>query len=312
MSSATWSLTDLGDQSRKTFLVTGVTSGLGQITATELARRGARVVLAARSADKLSTLTSQLRKEIQSADLEELVVDLADLSSVRAAAQAATGLGPIDVLINNAGVMATPQRTTVDGLDLQMATNHFGPFLLTGLLLPQLIASGDGRVVSVASSAHRWAPSPPLHEPRVPLRKYRRWQVYGQSKLANLLFTYEFDRRARQAGLPVKALAAHPGYSATHLLAHGQTLKGSGPVSSILDAAMKFGAQRPEMGALPSLMAATEDLPGGTYVGPNGPGEFRGFPHVVTPRRMALDESAQKRLWEISEEAVGWTWPGEV
>nr|WP_218855818.1 oxidoreductase [Nocardioides daedukensis] len=305
-------MTDLGDQSGKTFLVTGVTSGLGQITATELARRGARVVLAARSVDKLSTLTSQLRKEIPSADLEELVVDLSDLSSVRAAAQAAAGLGPIDVLINNAGVMATPQRTTVDGLDLQMATNHFGPFLLTGLLLPQLVASGDGRVVSVASSAHRWAPSAPLHEPKVPLKKYRRWQVYGQSKLANLLFTYELDRRARQAGLPLTALAAHPGYSATHLLAHGQTLKGSGPVSSILDAAMKFGAQRPEMGALPSLMAATADLPGGTYVGPNGPGEFRGFPHVVTPRRMALDESAQKRLWEISEETVGLTWPGEV
>jgi NAD(P)-dependent dehydrogenase (short-subunit alcohol dehydrogenase family) len=310
--SSPWSLLDLGDQTGRTFLVTGVTSGLGEATARELARKGGRVILAARSADKLAASARALRAEVPDAILEELVIDLADLTSVRAAARGAADLGPIDVLINNAGVMATPQRTTVDGLDLQMATNHFGPFLLTGLLLPQLVASGNGRVVSVSSNAHHRARKAPLDEPRQPPSHYRRWSVYCQSKLANLLFTFEFERRARQTSLPVEALAAHPGYSATHLLSHGQTLKGSGPVSSILDAVMKAGAQRPEMGALPTLMAATADLPGGTYVGPDGPGEFRGFPHVVRPSRLARDEAAQRRMWEISEATVGWTWPGSV
>ncbi|MDT0203455.1 oxidoreductase [Nocardioides sp. AE5] len=305
----TWTLADLGDQSGKTFLVTGATSGLGQVTATELARAGARVVLAARSPGKLATTQRAIASVVPGADLADLLVDLADLSSVRAAAKEAATLGPIDVLVNNAGVMATPQRRTVDGLDLQLGTNHFGPFLFTGLLLDQLVASGAGRVVTVSSNAHLRARKAPLHDPHQPVPGYNRWSVYCGSKLANLLFTYELDRRARAAGLPVQALAAHPGYAATHLLAHGQTLKGSGAASSILDAVMKVGAQSAEMGALPTLMAATADLPGGTYVGPRGFGGFRGLPEVVKPSRLARDEAAQRAMWELSETTVGWAWP---
>lgn len=305
----TWSPDDLGDQSGKTFLVTGVTSGLGWETAWQLARHGARVVLAARNRTKLAPMADQMRAGIRGAVVEELVVDLADLDSVRKAGAAAARLGSIDVLVNNAGVMATPARRTAQGLDLQLGTNHFGPFLLTGLLLPQLAASGDGRVVSVASSLHHFARSAPLEDPFSTPGRYHRWQVYAQSKLANLLFTLELDRRLREGGLPVKALAAHPGYAATHLLAYGQTMKGSGRLTSILDAAMKAGAQPPEMGALPSLMAATEDLPGGTYVGPSGFRELRGLPTVVKPSRLARDRAAQRELWEISEKTVGLTYP---
>lgn len=305
----TWSLDDLPDLSQKTFLVTGVTSGLGRETALELVRHGARVILAARSKDRLEALGEQLRRESPDGSLEELLVDLADLQSVRKAAAAAGRLGPIDVLVNNAGVMATPARRTVDRLDLQMGTNHFAPFLLTGLLMPQLAASGDGRVVSVASSMHHFARSAPLGDPFAVSKRHRRWQVYAQSKLANLLFTLELDRRLRDADLPVRALAAHPGYSATHLLAYGQTMRSSGRVTSILDAVMKASAQPPEMGALPTLMAATHDLPGGTYTGPSGFRELRGLPTVVKPSRLARDRGAQRELWEISEKTVDIAYP---
>lgn len=304
-----WDLSQMPDQAGRTILVTGVTSGLGTHTARELARRGARVVLAARSADKLAATRAALLEELPEAAFEELVVDLSSLESVRRAAAEAERFGALDVLVHNAGVMATPERRTVDGLDLQMGTNHFGPFLMTGLLLPQLIASGDGRVVSVASNAHHLTKVAPLWDPREPQGRYKRWVVYSQSKLANLLFTYEFDRRARAAGIPVRGLAAHPGYAATHLLSYGQTLKGSGGLTSILDAAMKAGAQSAEMGALPTLMATTDDLPGGTYCGPGGLRQMRGLPRVVGSNRLSRDEENQRRLWEISEETVGLTYP---
>lgn len=307
---ATWSLADMPDQSGRTAMVTGCTSGIGRHTALELARHGARVLLAARSEEKLADTAAALRDAVPDAKLEQVRVDLADLASVRHAAADATRLGPIHVLINNAGVMATPERRTTDGLDLQMATNHFGPFLFTGLLLPQLVAAGDARVVTVSSNGHKLARSAPVRDPRREHRAgYRRWDVYCQSKLANLLFTYELDRRCRGAGLPVKGLAAHPGYAATHLLAYGQTLRASGRATSILDAAMRATAQSAEMGALPSLMAATADLPGSTYCGPSGPVELRGLPRVVRSTRRSRDPEAQRRLWEISEETVGLRWP---
>jgi len=305
----TWGPADIGDQTGRTFVVTGCTSGIGQHTVIGLARHGARVVLAARSADKITDTAAVIRREVPDADLEQVVIDLSDLDSVRHGAAEVARLGPIDVLVNNAGVMATRRQRTVDGLDLQMATNHFGPFLFTGLLLPQLVAAGDARVVAVSSNGHRMARSAPLGDPRSEPRHCSRWRVYGQTKLANLLFTYELDRRAREAGLPLTAVAAHPGYSATHLLSYGQTMKGSGGLTSILDATMRATAQSAEMGALPTLMAATAALPGGTYIGPNGIGEWRGSPHVVTSSRLARDPKAARRLWEISEETVGLSWP---
>ena len=186
------------------------------------------------------------------AELTRLVVDLADLDSVRHAGGRAASLGPIDVLVNNAGVMGTPYHRTRDGLELQMATNHFGPFLLTGLLLPQLVASEDARVVTVSSPMHRLARKAPLGDPTRKQGRYARWIAYSQTKLANLLFTYELERRCREAELPIKALAAHPGFAGTHLAANGQYGRSSGGIASILDAAVKAVSQSPAAGAWPT------------------------------------------------------------
>ena len=305
-----WRLEDIPDQAGRTVLVTGTTlGGLGHHTALELARRGARVVLAGRNPERLIETEKTILPEVPAAQLEQLQVDLADQGSIRRAAMEAVGLGPIDVLVNNAGVMGTPYERTVDGLELQMATNHFGPFLLTGLLLPQLVASEAATVVTVSSLMHRVARTAPLGDPRSPEGHYRRWPTYSRSKLANLLFTYELDRRARRAELPVKALAAHPGFAGTHLAANGQYGRSSGGLASILDATIRAVSQPADMGAWPTLMAATADLPGSTYCGPSGWAEQRGLPAVVGSTRLSHDEAAQRRLWEISEDTTGVRYP---
>lgn len=305
-----WKLADIPDQSGRTIVVTGPTrGGLGHYTALELARRGARVVLAGRTPAKVEETAAAIRAEVPAATLEALHLDLASLSSVRAAAGAAEQLGAIDVLINNAGVMGTPYSRTADGLELQMATNHFGPFLLTGLLLPQLVASGDGRVVAVSSAFHKIARRAPLDDPRQETGRYHRWHVYARSKLANLLFTAELDRRLRAKELPVRALAAHPGFAGTHLAANGQYGRSAGGIASILDATIKAVSQPAAAGAWPTLMAATDDLPGDTYVGPSGLQEMSGVPQVVGRTRLARDPSAQRELWAISERTTDITYP---
>ncbi|WP_028643922.1 oxidoreductase [Nocardioides sp. URHA0020] len=306
-----WDPADIPDQAGRTVLVTGTTvGGLGHHTALELARRGARVIITGRSPERLSESERAIRTEVSTALLETVELDLADLSSVRRAAAAVAGLGPIDVLVNNAGVMGTSYQRTADGLELQLGTNHFGPFLLTGLLLPQLVASEDGRVVSVSSQMHRVARSAPLGDPMVQSGRYQPWPTYGQSKLANLLFAYELDRRLRAAELPVRALAAHPGFASTHLAANGQYGRASGGRASILDGAIKLvSPNTAEWGAWSTLMAATADLPGATYVGPDGIAEFFGRPRVVTSNKLSYDEHAQRRLWEISETTTGITYP---
>ena len=305
-----WQLSDIPDQAGRTVLVTGSTvGGLGHHAAIELARRGAAVVLGGRSPERLAEAEAAIREEVPEAELSTLVVDLADLTSVRQAAQRAEPIGPIHRLNNNAGVMATPYSRTSDGFELQMATNHFGPFLLTGLLLPQLEASGDGRVVTVSSLMHRVARHAPLGDPRRQHGRYSRWPAYAATKLANLLFTFELDRRCRAAGLPVRALAAHPGYAGTHLVANGPFRRAGAVISSIAHGANRALAQPPSAGALPLLMAATDDLPGGTYCGPGGPGEVRGQPRIVGTTRLARDERAQRELWELSERAVGLSYP---
>lgn len=306
-----WSLADIPDQAGRTAVVTGPSvGGLGHHTALELARRGARVVLAGRTLAKLEETAATIREEVPAAGVELLEVDLSDLGSVRRTGAAAAHLGPIDLLVNNAGVMGTPRRRTADGLDLQLATNHFGPFLLTGLLLPQLVASEAATVVTVSSIYHRYAGRPPLDDPTRPGRgPYRKWRVYGQSKLANLLFTLELDRRCREAGVPVKALAAHPGFAGTHLAANGQYGRSSGGVASVLDAAIRAVSQSAAAGAWPTLMAATADLPGGTYVGPSGPAEMGGTPQVTTGSRLSRDETAARQLWALSERTTGIEYP---
>lgn len=305
-----WQLADIPDQAGRTVLVTGTTlGGLGHHTALELARRGARVVLAGRSPERLAETDATIREEVPAARLEQLRVDLASLASVRAAAAEAAGLGPLHVLVNNAGVMGTPYRRTEDGLELQLATNHFGPFLLTGLLLPQLVASEDARVVMVASLFHRMARSAPLEDPRQQRGRYARWPAYARTKLANLLFTYELERRCRERGLPVRALAAHPGFAGTHLAANGAYGRATGGIASILDATVRAVSQPAAMGAWPTLMAATADLPGGTFCGPGGPGEMGGAPVVVGSSRLSHDADAQRRLWQVSEEVTGLRYP---
>lgn len=309
MSGTAWTTDDIGDLSGQTAVVTGPSlGGLGFHTALELGRRGALVVLAGRTPAKLDAAAEAIAAEVPGAAVDTLVVDLSDLASVRAAGQAAGELGPIHLLVNNAGIMASPFHRTVDGLESQMATNHFGPFLLTGLLLDQLVASGEGRVVTLSSQMHRVARSAPLGDPRA-RRRYSRWRVYSRTKLANLLFTFELDRRLRRAGLPVIALAAHPGLAGTHLAVNGQLGSPEGRRAAILDAAIKAISQAASAGAWPALMAATADLPGGTYVGPGGPGQAGGRPRVVDTAPLARDEMAQRRLWETSEETVGLSWP---
>ena len=306
-----WTTADIPDLAGRTILVTGTTvGGLGHHTALELARRGARVVLTGRSAERVDATEQAILAEVATATLEKVELDLADLASVRRAAATVAGMGPLAALVNNAGVMGTPYHRTVDGFELQMATNHFGPFLLTGLLLPQLSASADARVVTVSSQMHRIARSAPLDDPRSPHGRYQRWPAYGRSKLANLLFTYELERRLRRAELPVKALAAHPGFAATHLAANGQYGRSSGGIASILDGAIRVVSPNTAAeGAWPTLMATTADLPGATYVGPDGFMEWGGHPRVTTSNKLSHDETAQRRLWQLSEQAVGITYP---
>ena len=303
----TWSPDDIGDLSGKRFLVTGVTSGIGTRTAYELARRGAEVVLAARSPAKLAATRAELSEEIPEARLRDLIVDVSEMSSIRRAAEQIADIGPIDVLINNAGVMAPPYTRTGDGFELQFATNHLGPFLLTGLLLPQLIASRHGRVVALASQAHRLARGAPLTDPRIEPKRYRRWRTYAKSKLADLLFSFELDRRLRAKGLPVISLAAHPGYSATELMGAGRATEARR--AAVLQGAFELFGQPPAMGAWPTLMAATAPVPGSTYIGPSGRLEFRGSPEIVRPARTARDPEAMRALWELSEQATGIAYP---
>jgi NAD(P)-dependent dehydrogenase (short-subunit alcohol dehydrogenase family) len=298
---------ELPDQTGRTALVTGCTrGGLGYATSLELARNGAHVILAGRTEARLEEAEHAIRAELPQASLDRLVVDLADLGSVR---RAAGEVDALDLLVNNAGVMAPPYSRTSDGFESQLGTNHLGPFLLTGLLLPHLVESGAGRIVTVSSLMHRNAGTAPLGDPLVPEDGYSRWQVYSQTKLANLLFTFEADRRLREAGLPVTALAAHPGFSGTHLVVNGQLGHASGLVASIMDAAVKVVSQSAADGALPTLMAATADLPGGSYCGPAGFQEWRGQPRLVDTTALARDEEAQRQLWELSEDAVGLRWP---
>lgn len=308
----TWTPDRMPELTGRTAVVTGPTiDGLGYFTALELLRRGARVVIAGRSTTRLDQSRAGLLREVPDGEVEVLELDLSSLDAVRTAADAAGGLGAIDLLVNNAGVMATPYARTVDGLEIQLATNHFGPFLLAGLLLPQLVKSGDARVVTVSSTAHRIARSAPLGDPRTEPGRYgpvRTWQVYGQSKLANLLFTYELERRLREAELPVRALAAHPGVATTRLVRNGplQRLRLGRP---IVETAMRAAFQTPAAGAWPTLMAATADLPGGTFTGPGRLGELAGPAQVVTSSERSHSLADQQALWELSERTVGLRYP---
>ena len=296
MSTHKWTATDLPDLAGRTAVVTGANSGIGRSAAQALARAGAHVVLAVRDTARGEAAAAGMPGAV-----ETRALDLADLASVRAFA--GDWDGELDLLVNNAGIMAVPEGRTKDGFELQFGTNHLGHFALTNLLLPHV----TGRVVTVASSAHRMG-SIALDDLNWERRPYNAWRAYGQSKLSNLLFTLELERRLIAAGSPVRALAAHPGYAATNLQGHtGNRLHRLG-----MAIGNRIIAQDDEHGAWPTLYAATQDLPGGSYVGPDGFQEGRGHPTLVGRSAAASDAETARALWDASEQLTGVTFPLEA
>jgi NAD(P)-dependent dehydrogenase (short-subunit alcohol dehydrogenase family) len=292
-----WDAEQIPDQSGRTAIVTGANSGLGLVTARELARAGASVVMACRNLEKGHAAVDEVRAAVPDAQVQLDELDLASLASVRAFADRFKAPHDgLDLLINNAGVMGSPRRRTADGFELQFGTNHLGHFALTSALLETMEGREDARVVTLSSTAHKMG--------RINFdnlngdRHYFRWNAYGQSKLANLLFALELDRRLRAAGSTVKSLAAHPGYAATNLQSSGPPMFDR----LVMVASNALIAQSDEMGALPILYAATQPgLEGGTYVGPDGFQEQRGHPKIVQPSGRARDPETARRLWEVSE-----------
>jgi NAD(P)-dependent dehydrogenase (short-subunit alcohol dehydrogenase family) len=299
----TWSTADIPDLTGRQALVTGATSGLGYETALELLRHGADVIVAARNPEKAARTAETLTQKGGRAPTV-LELDLADLASVqRAAEEVGARYDRLDLLINNAGVMAPPYRQTVDGFELQVGTNHLGHFALTGRLLPLLV--NGSRVVTVSSFVHKTVRGIDESDLRRPAGTYRKWEAYGKSKLANLLFTLELDRRARAAGVDLLSVGAHPGYASTHLQAAGPELAGHALQAQIMGVATRLVAQSATAGAWPSLYAATyADLRPGSFVGPSFL-EYRGTPKVVLPTRTAQDPGLAQRLWAWSVEATG-------
>jgi NAD(P)-dependent dehydrogenase (short-subunit alcohol dehydrogenase family) len=298
-----WTAAEIGDQSGRTAIVTGANSGLGFDTAAILADTGAHVVLAVRNLDKGTEAVDRIKKSTPNAVVTLQQLDLSSLASVRTAAEELRATHPrIDLLINNAGVMYVPTReTTADGFEMQFGTNHLGHFALTGLLLDNILPVDGSRIITVSSVGHRILARIRFEDPHFE-QGYQRVRAYGQSKLANLLFTYELQRRLSQKGTPTVALAAHPGFSDTELMRH---LPGFIP-----DFLWRPFAQSAAMGALPTLRAATDPgAQGGQYYGPDGIGESTGHPKVVKSSAQSHNEDIARRLWTMSEELTGVTYP---
>jgi NAD(P)-dependent dehydrogenase (short-subunit alcohol dehydrogenase family) len=298
---ARWTSGDVPGQQGRLAVVTGANTGLGFETARVLAARGASVVLAVRDTGKGKAAAARIAGAAPGADVTVQPLDLASLESIRAAAGELRARHPrIDLLINNAGVMFPPRQATSDGFELQLGTNHLGHFALTGLLLEQMLPVPGSRVVTVSSLAHR-AGARINFDDLQSQRSYRRVAAYGQSKLANLMFTYELARRLSGAGSTI-AVAAHPGLAATELTRH------SPPVAAFVYA--RLISQRAAMGALPVLRAATDPgVLGGQYYGPRGIFGTRGYPTLARSSRQSRDTAIQRRLWTVSEELTGVTFP---
>lgn len=305
---AKWNAADIPDQTGTTVVITGANSGLGLRSAEALAAKGAAVVMACRNPAKAAAALESVKALAIGATPEVVVLDLASLASIRECAAAlAEAHGHIDVLMNNAGIMAVPKAVTVDGFESQLGTNHLGHFALTGLLLPSLLAAPAPRVVTVSSNAHKIGR---LHLDDLFFEQtsYSRWRAYGQSKLANLLFSGELQRRATAARSELIAAAAHPGYAATNLTS-GPAI-GAAVLRPLLAVADKVAGQPDVMGALPQLYAATmPDVGPDDYWGPDGFREQRGHPTRVQRTKHAQDQDAARQLWERSEELTGVTYP---
>ena len=299
-----WTTIDIPDQTGRTAVVTGANTGLGYETAAALAAKGAHVVLAVRNTDKGNAAAARIGDANPGASVAVQELDLTSLESIRRGADELRARhDTIDLLINNAGVMFTPRSTTKDGFELQFGTNHLGHFALTGLLLDRIVAAPGSRVVTVSSVGHRFARNGIRFDDLQWEKDYSRVGAYGQAKLANLMFTYELQRRLQ--GTQTIAAAAHPGGSNTELARNSPL-----PVRLVFDAVGSALTQPAAMGALPQLRAATDPgVIGGQYFGPDGFAEQRGYPVVVASTRVSHDVAAQKRLWTVSEELTGVTVP---
>ena len=299
-----WTAADIPDQTGRTAVITGANTGLGYETAAALAGRGARVVLGVRNLEKGRQAVARIAAATPGAEVELQELDLTSLESVRAAAaQLRSGHDRIDLLINNAGVMYTPRSTTKDDFELQFGTNHLGHFAFTGLLLDRLLPVAGSRVVTVSSIGHRIRAA--IHFDDLQWdRRYSRVGAYGQSKLANLLFTYELQRRLAPHGTTI-AVAAHPGGSNTELMRNLPR-----PITAASALLVEPLMQGADLGALPTLRAATDPgVLGGQYFGPDGFQEIRGYPKVVASSGQSHDVELQRRLWAVSEELTGVVYP---
>jgi NAD(P)-dependent dehydrogenase (short-subunit alcohol dehydrogenase family) len=296
-----WTTADIPDLSGRSFLVTGANSGLGYVTSLELARHGAHVLMTARNEAKGQAAVERIQSEVFGSRVELRVLDLADLDQVKAfAGRLLADRTPIDVLINNAGVMMPPRSLTRQGFELQLGVNHLAHFVLTGMLLERLSAGRDARVVTVSSDLHKRGT---IHfDDLSGAKRYGRGAFYAQSKFANALFGLELDRRLRASGLPIRSLLAHPGYAATNLQLSGPT----GLLNLFMRVGNRFLAQSAEMGALNLLYAATAPAArGGQFIGPDGRNEKKGHPTVVQPVASARDADLGRRFWQLSEELTG-------
>ncbi|MFD4526767.1 oxidoreductase [Streptomyces sp. NPDC058470] len=302
-----WNTSDIPDQSGRTAVVTGANSGIGYVTARELARKGARVVLACRSETRGAEARDRLVSEAPGAQVEFVRLDLGDLESVREFAAAYDReYDRLDLLVNNAGVMALPYGRTADGFETQFGVNHLGHFALTGLLLPALLGTPGARVVTLSSFVHALA--------NIDIRdlnsegQYRRWIAYGRSKTANLLFTHELARRLATIGSEVVAAAAHPGYATTNLQTAGPRLEGRKGAERLIEIGNRVFGQSAEAGALPTLYAATApDVLPDSFTGPSF-AMWRGSPAKSWRAGWTLNDVAGERLWEASEELTGVTY----
>jgi NAD(P)-dependent dehydrogenase (short-subunit alcohol dehydrogenase family) len=303
---AGWAAADMPGQPGRTALVTGANSGIGFQAAVELARHGAVVLMACRDARRGADARDALVRQVPAATAELVELDLADLDSV---ARLAGRVAELDLLINNAGVMAVPRRrVTTQGFELQFGTNHLGHFALTMRLLPALLGRPGSRVVTVSSIMHRFG-AIQLDDLQSE-HGYGRWRPYSQSKLANALFTLELDRRLRASGAPTVSVGAHPGYTSTGLMHSGPQLGGGGFFAQVMALAAPLTGQSAAQGALPVLRAATDPgVRGGDYYGPRGLAGSRGAPHRIRYARRAYDEQLARRLWQASETLTSTTFP---
>jgi NAD(P)-dependent dehydrogenase (short-subunit alcohol dehydrogenase family) len=308
MAAPKWTAEQIPSQAGKTALVTGANSGVGYQAALELARHGAHVLLGCRNAEKGKAALERLGGEAPGASAEVVSLDMASLASIRAFAAGFAGRGiALDLLINNAGVMALPKRElTSDGFERQFGTNHLGHFALTGLLMPELLAAPGPRVVTVSSIAHRRGKID--FDNLQSERSYRPRDAYNTSKLANLLFALELERKAKMVGSKLVSIPVHPGVSRTNIIENG--MAPTGVTAAILGVLAAVAFQSDAAGALPTLYAATApEAKGGEYIGPDGFLGIKGSPVVETPKPQALDEAVAKRLWTVSEELTGVVYP---